>query len=163
MKRLIVMSACPGSGKSTWARIYQKTHPETFVISSDEIRFELTGQYQDFSKQKEVWELFEKRIGEYAFKGEDISVILDAVIDLDVLRIKYAQIARKYYDKLTLVVIKKDYEDIKVTNKERRAVKWVPEDILENLYHKFEMPKEDVIKLYDEYIYIDKYFEENVY
>ena len=27
----------PGSGKSTWVREYKKTHPLTYVISTDEI------------------------------------------------------------------------------------------------------------------------------
>ena len=66
MKQLIILSAVPGSGKSTWAKKYQASHPNTYIISSDEIRFELTGQYQDFSKQKEVWEEFENRLLNYS-------------------------------------------------------------------------------------------------
>ena len=61
MKTLIMLSAMPGSGKSTWAKAYQEAHPHTLIVSSDAIRYELTGQTQDFSKQKEVWELFSLR------------------------------------------------------------------------------------------------------
>ena len=43
MKTLIVLSAMPGSGKSTWAKKYQEEHPHTLIISSDKIRYELTG------------------------------------------------------------------------------------------------------------------------
>ena len=77
-----MLSAMPGSGKSTWAKAYQEAHPHTLIVSSDEIRFELTGQTQDFSKQKEVWELFSFRIHEYAKKYDDVTVILDALTDL---------------------------------------------------------------------------------
>ena len=86
MKTLIVLSAMPGSGKSTWAKKYQEEHPHTLIISSDAIRYELTGAMQDFSKQKEVWELFSLRIHEYANKYEDVTVVLDALNDLNVLR-----------------------------------------------------------------------------
>ena len=51
MKTLIILSAMPGSGKSTWAKNYQSEHPHTLVISSDQIRYEITGSLTDFSKQ----------------------------------------------------------------------------------------------------------------
>ena len=86
MKTLIMLSAMPGSGKSTWAKAYREAHPHTLIVSSDEIRYELTGTTQDFSKQKEVWELFSLRIHEYAKKYDDVTVILDALTDLNVLR-----------------------------------------------------------------------------
>ena len=91
MKTLIILSAMPGSGKSTWAKKYSEEHPHTLIVSSDEIRFELTGQSQDFSKQKEVWELFSLRIHEYAKKYDDVTVILDALNDLNCLREKYVK------------------------------------------------------------------------
>ena len=64
MKTLIMLSAMPGSGKSTWAKAYQEAHPHTLIVSSDAIRYELTGETQDFSKQKEVCDLFETGQGE---------------------------------------------------------------------------------------------------
>lgn len=105
MKKMIIMSAAPGCGKSTWAHKYQNSHPNTYIISSDEIRFELTGQYQDFSKQTLVWETFEKRILEFSKRNEDLTIILDAVIDLNSLRVKYFNLG-KNYDRRILVVLK---------------------------------------------------------
>ncbi len=156
MKKFIVLSACPGSGKSTWAKRYCATHPGTKVISSDEVRHKITGQYQDFSKQAEVWETVEKLILEYALLS-DVTVILDACIDLNSLRIKYAQLA-KDYDTRTLVVIAKPLNEILENNKKRNPLKYVPEDVLLKLFEKFEIPTPDVLKCYDEYVYIDKYF-----
>ena len=55
MKTLMILSAIPASGKSTWAAKYQATHPNTYIVSSDQIRMEVThGDFQDHSKQKEV-------------------------------------------------------------------------------------------------------------
>ena len=157
MKHLIVLSAVPAAGKSTRAKRYQETHENVVILSSDEIRYELTGQYQDFSKQKEVWQLLSKRIKDYG-KQDNVTVIVDAVIDLNCLREQYAVDEGKNYDKKTLVVLVKSIDTVEKTNKERIVEKWVPDDILIKLYHKFEQPTKDVIKLYDEYVYIDKYF-----
>ena len=50
MKTLIMLSAIPAAGKSTWAKKYRDEHPEVYIISSDEIRMELTGgNYHDRS------------------------------------------------------------------------------------------------------------------
>ena len=60
MKTLIMLSAIPAAGKSTWAKQYRDTHEEVYIVSSDEIRMELTGgDYHDRSKQALVWETFE--------------------------------------------------------------------------------------------------------
>ena len=157
MRKLIVLSAPPGSGKSTWAKKYIAKNPNTVIISSDEIRYELTGQYQDFSKQKEVWELFEKRLVDYANREDEADVILDALVDLNTLRIKYAQLGKQYKRRI-LVVLYKPYDQLVKNNKDRRPDKWVPDDIMQMLYNKFEKPTKEVINMYDEYIYIDKYF-----
>ncbi|MEG1313829.1 MAG: AAA family ATPase [Bacilli bacterium] len=158
MKHLIVLSAVPGAGKSTWASRYKETHSDAIIVSSDDIRFELTGQYQDFSKQKLVWETVSSRVIELS-NMNNVTVILDAVIDLNYLRKQYAEVEGKDYDKKTLVVIVKPIETIEKTNKERNVEKWVPDDILVKLYHKFELPTQEIIELYDEYVFIDKYFE----
>lgn len=157
MRKLIVLSAPPGSGKSTWAKQYIAKNPNTVIISSDEIRYEITGQYQDFSKQKEVWELFEKRLVDFATRDDNADVILDALVDLNSLRIKYAELGKNYKRKI-LVVLYKPYNELVKNNKDRQPEKWVPDDVMQMLYNKFERPTKEVIDMYDEYIYIDKYF-----
>lgn len=158
MKTLIVMSSVPGAGKSTWCKRYQKLNKNCYIISSDGIRFELTGCLNDFSKQKEVWETFERRIHEYANLHDDVTVILDALCDLNRLRIGYAKDATEY-DKKVLVVIHKDFETVKKYNRERNKEQWVPEDALLQLYNKFEPLSEEARACYDEVIEIDGYFE----
>ena len=149
MKTLIVLSAMPGSGKSTWANKYKEEHPHTLIVSSDQIRFELTGQLQDFSKQKEVWELFSLRILEYAKAYDDVTVILDALNDLNLLREKYVK-ENPEFDKYVLVLFPRTIEQINFYNKQRNDDAVVPDDQLEMLINKWEEPSEEVIKLFNE-------------
>lgn len=151
MKTLIVLSAMPGSGKSTWAKQYQAEHSHTLVVSSDAIRYELTGQSQDFSRQKEVWELFSLRIHEYAQKYDDVTVILDALNDLNCLREKYVK-ENPEFDKYVLVLLPRTVEQIRYYNKERNFSQVVPDEQLEMLIQKWEEPTEDIKALFDKVI-----------
>ena len=148
MKALIVLSAMPGSGKSTWAKKYQEEHPHTLIVSSDKIRYELTGSMNDFTKQKEVWELFSLRIHEYANKFDDVTVILDALNDLNSLREKYVK-DNPEFDRYELVLFPRTIEQIRYFNNQRHKHAVVPEDQLELLIKKWEQPSEEVIKLFD--------------
>lgn len=149
MKTLIILSAMPGSGKSTWAKKYQEEHPNTFIVSSDAIRYEITGTMQDFSRQKEVWALFSSRIHEYAQKQDDVVVILDALNDLDVLRTKYVK-ENPEYDRYELVLFPRTREQIKFYNQQRAITSVVPDDQLEILMAKWEEPSPEVLSLFDE-------------
>ena len=148
MKTLIVLSAMPGSGKSTWAKKYQREHPHTLIISSDQIRYEVTGQFQDFSKQNEVWELFSLRIHEYAKKYDDVTVILDALTDLNVLREKYVK-ENPEFDEYVLVLFPRTVEQIRFYNKQRKETSIVPDEQLEVLINKWEEPTEEIKKLFN--------------
>lgn len=151
MKTLIIMSAIPASGKSTWAAQYKSTHPNTYIVSSDAIRMELTnGNYHDYSKQKEVWELFSKRIHEYG-KNENATVILDALNDLNVLRRKYVE-ENPEFDKYILVTFPFDPEKSIKFNLTRDESVRVEEDAMQMLIKKFEQPSEEIKNLFDEII-----------
>lgn len=150
MKTLIVLSAIPASGKSTWAGKYQATHRNVHIISSDAIRLELTnGNYHDRSKQKEVWETFDRRIHEYALLGDDVTVILDALNDLNDIRKKYV-INNPEYDKYVLVVFKSNAERSKRLNAMRPQSMAVPDEAMQMLIDKFEEPTEEIKDLFDE-------------
>ena len=151
MKTLIVLSAMPGSGKSTWAKQYQAEHSHTLIVSSDAIRYELTGQSQDFSRQKEVWELFSLRTHEYAQKYDDVTVILDALNDLNCLREKYVK-ENPEFDQYVLVLLPRTVEQIRHYNKERSFSQVVPDEQLEMLIQKWEKPTEDIKALFDKVI-----------
>lgn len=149
MKTLIMLSAVPASGKSTWAKEYQSTHPNTYIVNSDEIRMEVTnGDYQDHSRQKEVWELFEKRIHEYG-AIENATVILDALNDVNEVRLKYLK-STPEFDKKILILFPNKLEKARKYNNLRQEEVRVPDNILVMLVDKFEAPSEEVLSLVDE-------------
>ena len=152
MKTLIMLSAYPASGKTTWAKNYQKEHENVYILNSDEIRMELTGgNYHDRSKQKEVWELFDRRIHEYALKEGDMTLILDAVNDTNEVRLKYLSTTPEY-DKHVLVMFPSTLERSQYFNSLRPADKKVPEDVIVMMFNKFEQPNEEVLSYIDELI-----------
>ena len=155
MKTLIMLSAVPAAGKSTWAKQYQDSHENVFIINSDDVRMELTnGNYQDRSRQKEVWELFERRIHEYANKGDDVTVILDALNDVNTVRYKYLSTTPEY-DKKVLVLFPTSLDKSMKYNGQRVWPNKVPDDVLVMLNNKFEEPSKEVLDLVDEVITIN--------
>ena len=153
MKTLIMMSAFPASGKSTWAKRYKQEHDNVVILNSDLIRMEITnGDYMDHSRQKEVWELFEKRIHENA-QIDGITVILDALNDVNEVRLKYLSTTPEF-DRKVLVMFNLDAERARRLNNLRPEEVRVPETILEGLINKFEEPSEEVLKYVDEIRYV---------
>ena len=147
-----MLSAIPASGKTTWAKKYKEEHKNTFIISSDEVRMEVThGDYQDFSKQDIVWKLFESRIHEYAKENENCTVILDALNDSNEIRMKYLATTPEF-DKKVLVLFPNTYERSSHYNGYREEAVRVPENVLVGLCNKFEMPNEQVKNIVDEII-----------
>jgi len=153
VRTFILLSAVPGAGKSTWASRYALSHDNVHVISSDEVRKEVTGAYQIFNQEPKVWETFRRRIHEYAKLGEDVTIIADAVNDTNSLRKYYANEASEF-DKKIFVFIEKPVDVVLAQNHMRRQDKWVPEDVIMMFYKKVEQPSEEVISLYHEFIYI---------
>ena len=147
-----MLSAVPAAGKTTWAKKYQEDNENVYIINSDEVRMEVTGGvYHDHTRQKEVWELFEKRIHEYAQKGDDVTVILDALNDVNSVRYKYLSTTPEF-DRKILVLFPTSLEKSQKLNGERSWENKVPDDILIELNHKFEEPSKEVLDLVDNVI-----------
>jgi len=153
MKTLIMLSGIPASGKSTWAEKYLSEHDNTFVVSSDVVRVEVTGDYQDHSRQKEVWEEYSNRIHKYG-KIDGVTVILDALNDVNFIREKYVK-ENPEYDRYVLVIFPFNKERSIKLNDERVWPNKVPEEILLGLINKYEEPSDDVKKLFDEIIEVN--------
>ena len=156
MKRLIVMSAIAGSGKSRWARLYKESHENVFIVSSDEIRKELGGAYQNFDHEKDVWDTFQARIREFRDEADEVTVIADATNFQNKTRLIYAPV--EGFDKKILVVIHKPLEQVLETNRKRNPNKIVPEDVVLRMYNLWEEPSEEVLSYFDEYQRIEKWF-----
>ena len=158
MKTFILLSAIPGSGKSTWAEQYRLSHENVHVVSSDEIRKELGGAYQNFDHESEVWDRFETDILKLGNENEDVTVIADSTNIVNKFRIKYAK-EIVGFDKKILVIIKKDLDTLLKQNKIRNEGRIVPDDAILRMWNSWEEPNDEVKSLYDEIIVIDKWFE----
>lgn len=153
MKTLMILSAIPASGKSTWAKRYAETHPNCFIVSSDQIRYEVTHSFNDHSQQKLVWELFSKRIHEYG-KNDNCTVILDALNDLNCLREKYVK-ENPEFDRYVLVLFPINDKRSAELNGLRTDGTMVPPEILKSLIEKFEPLDEKTKSLFDEIIEVE--------
>lgn len=74
--KLILLVGIPGSGKTTYAKEYARTHDETIHLSSDSIRAELYGDESTQGNPAEVFGLMQKRAVDALNGGK--SVLYDA-------------------------------------------------------------------------------------
>lgn len=152
MKQLILMAGIPGSGKSTWCRKYQKTHPNVFIIDTDETRKKITGSYLIFPEHMEV--IFDEMIRESneIFKNTpgDCTVIEDSIF-LEDYRRNYYMDRLKGYDRSLLFMIKMhDYSICYRQNRMRPKDKWVPDDVIDRMIQQYVDPSPETAKRFDE-------------
>ena len=132
---IILTIGIPGSGKTYWVNEYKKTHPLTFVVSTDAIRLELTGHEEciDPSQNDLIHEEARKRVKEIlenpehynGSRGLGPEIIVDST-NVDVLEwIKYKQLGA------TLIICKlfNTTPEQAMKNQEKRE-RVVPLDIL---------------------------------
>ncbi len=155
MATLILLSAIPGSGKSTWAHEYRKAHPKTYIVASDDVRMRVSGGVQNFEHEALVWETFLKELNEHAEDDEETTVIADATNLQNRYREYYCKQTPKF-TKHVLVLFDIPFEICKIQNKMRTKSRIVSDEAMESLKAEFEYPTEEIINLYDEYIVIDE-------
>jgi tRNA nucleotidyltransferase (CCA-adding enzyme) len=137
---LIMTIGIPGSGKSTWINSINEKE-KIVVVSTDDIRRELTGDVSDQSRNKEVWAIAAERTKK--FMKEGYTVILDATNVITKDRIKFiANIHEEIEDfdlyykifeanlELSKERIKRDIE----SGKDRANV---PFDVIDRLYRNY--------------------------
>ena len=159
MKHLIALSAIPASGKSTYAKHYKINHKDenVFIVSSDEIRKELTGVYGNLEHEKDVWEIYFKRVNILRDSNENCTIIADSTNITN----NHRQILAKLpgFDKKTLVVISKELPVILERNRQRDHAKYVPEAAIKEMWDEWEKVDEETKNLFDEVIYVDGWFD----
>lgn len=135
MRKLIVMSGIPGSGKSTYGQnLIERYGDKVRIVSSDTIRKELTGKYDDFSEDKRMWKILADRITQYGKDEKSVITVLDATCLTNKLRYKWARTFRSYYDILELVVLDVPLFECLKRNKMRPEEKWVPDNTIYDMY-----------------------------
>ena len=140
--RLVVLSGIPGSGKSTYCQaikdLYESKGVKVNIISSDDIRYELTGKYDGFHREEEVWSIFNNRAYDYSRENDHSITILDATTLTNKQRYLYALRFKNCYKQIYLVVMNTPFEKCLEQNKMRPENKWVPEDVMERMKNRFE-------------------------
>ena len=156
MKTLILLSAIPGSGKSTWAHQYQKEHANTYIVASDDVRRRVAGAIQNFDQEAKVWEVFLEEIHHYG-KKDNVTVIADATNLQNAYR-RYYHDQTPEFDKHILVLFDIPFDICKLQNRLRPTDRIVSDEAMEALHEEFEEPTQEILDLYDEYRVIGKSF-----
>lgn len=156
MKILYLMTGCPGSGKSSFIKDYisKSKNPEKIIrISRDEIRFSLLKEGEDyFSKEKEVYKLFIKRIRDSILDKEHEEIFIDATHLNEKARKKILNnIGVTFLSrcKIISVFIDEPLQTCIDRNNKRTGLEKVPTDRLTDMWFSIEHPKKDAFK-YDE-------------
>ncbi len=153
---MLLLSALPGSGKTTWAKQYQKTHLHTFIVSSDEIRIEFFGKAQNFSNEPKVWNTFLNRLNEYSQKFDDVTIIADATNLQNKYRVMYTKLT-PFFDRHILVLFDVPYGICCFQNRLRSKDLIVSDDAMELLRKEYEEPTSEVLKLFDSVIVVKNF------
>lgn len=161
MKKLIALSAIAGAGKSTYAKHYKINHKDenVFIVSSDEIRKELTGVYSNLDYEKEVWEIYFRKINIIRDSNDDVTIIADSTNILN----KFRKILGKIegFDNKQLVIITKDLPLILKRNRERDRAKYVPEFAIKRMWETWEEVDDETASLFNEVVRIDGWFDKD--
>ena len=146
---LYIMCGLSGSGKSTIATQIANENPNTVIVSSDAIREELTGNYEDQEHNEEVFKIFHNRIRKNLENKKN--VIADAT---NITMKSRRAIMMKVYGlniRKLCVIIPKPFEQCKEDNLHREHP--VPDFVLDKQIRKFQIPfyeeNFDAIKIYD--------------
>jgi len=156
MKTLIVLSGIPGCGKSTWTNNYQNSHPNTYIVESDEIRKRLTGGYQIFNQEANVWKTYMDELVEYSNRNEDLTVIADSTNLQNIYRKNYC-VNTPNYDRHVLVFFDIPFDVAEKNNRKRKLNKIVPDYAMKKLEAELEPISDEIRTLYDEVIVINSY------
>ena len=147
MNRLIVLSGVPGSGKSYFSNALKNEKSEgVYIISSDQLRYELLGDQRDLSQDEKIWKRFYELAKEYASK-KDAVVVLDATNAKKIYRLDNIKPYKGLYDEIDLVYFQLDKEMVLRQNKERDNP--IPKDALLRIINEFELPDEEEKKFFN--------------
>lgn len=134
IKKIIIGIGIPGSGKTTVLKSFSEKYGYEY-INTDEIREELTGDAEDQSKNKEVWDLAYRRAISAIHKG--IVVVFDATFTEKEKRLEFIEFARANgVDKIQAVYVDTPLETAQERNLERaqKIGRLVPQEVIEKKF-----------------------------
>ena len=152
MKTMILLSAIPGSGKSTWAKAFCKSHKNAHIVSSDELRLELFGAVNNFDHEKDIWITLVQRLNALS-EMDDVYAIGDATNLKNIHRAFYAR-QTPGFDRHILLIFKVDPEIARRQNKMREGARIVPDYAMDRLIDEYQDPDDEVRSLYDKVVIV---------
>lgn len=159
--KLLIMSGCPGSGKSTYAKKYLSSAK---YVSRDEIRFSIVSENEKyFSKENEVFKKFIKEINDGL--REHVDVVADATHLNKQSRYKLFRNLNinKENTQIELFCMHVPLETCLERNEKRRGTRsYVPENALKRMHSSYQLPYGDEGILYDTEYIVSPYGEEGV-
>lgn len=131
MSKLIVLSGVAGVGKSTWAAKYATEHPNTIIVSTDALRYELFGMYVlPRDKEKIVQKTLAQRVIEAS--KLNVTVIIDSACVKNKSILRLVNRFGQYFDNKELVVIDGSLEKCLRQNNQRD--RHVPEEVIKEMF-----------------------------
>lgn len=131
-----VLVGLSGSGKSTIATQIANENPNTVIVSSDAIREELTGNYEDQEHNEEVFKIFHDRIRKNLENKKNV------IADATNLTMKSRRAIMMKVNGLNIrkvcVIIPKPFKQCKKDNLHREHP--VPDFVLDKQIRKYQIP-----------------------
>lgn len=156
LHNLFLMCGCPGAGKSSWLA----SQGDIYVISRDEIRFNLIGDNDDyFSREDEVFDTFIKKIQEALDTGKTpTDIYCDATHITKKSRDKVLNaLDLSQVENITVIVVRPSLTETLHRNAQRSGRRYVPNYVIRRMYAHFQPPEDDKDRIFDvKYVEVPK-------
>ena len=119
MSKLIVLSGVPGSGKSYFCKTIKKIkESHVYIVSSDELRKEITGRQSNLNEDELMWKIFFSLAKTYSLDKEGV-VILDATHVSKKMRVDRNKKLKHLFEEVDLVMWNIDKQVVANQNLQR--------------------------------------------
>lgn len=152
MSKLIVLSGVPGSGKSYFCKTIKKIkESHVYIVSSDELRKEITGRQSNLNEDELMWKIFFSLAKTYSLDKEGV-VVLDATHVSKKMRVDRNKKLKHLFEEVDLVMWNIDKQVVANQNLQREYP--IAPDVLERFYQILELPTEEDEKFFDKIIMV---------
>ena len=152
MSKLIVLSGVPGSGKSYFCKTIKKIkESHVYIVSSDELRREITGRQSNLNEDELMWKIFFSLAKTYSLDKEGV-VVLDATHVSKKMRVDRNKKLKHLFEEVDLVMWNIDKQIVANQNLQREYP--IAPDVLERFYQILELPTEEDEKFFDKIIMV---------
>lgn len=147
MSKLVILSGVPGSGKSYFSKSLKSLKSShVYIVSSDELRREITGIQSNLSEDELMWKIFYTLARTFSLDKEGV-VILDATHATTELRVSKNKQLKKLFDEVYLVIWDVDHKIVENQNTQREFP--IPPEAMKMFFSIFEPPTEKDYQFFD--------------